>query len=183
MPALPLTPEQKAESANLKMLFKKWQAERKARNEPANQDFLSESLGFGQSALSQYLNGRIPLNAMAAAKFAGLLGCRIEDFSPSVAASATTIAQAVAPTAFGAAKPMEITDLNKLETQLVLMFRELPVDARDELLQHANRLHNHAKPDKSKANPFAGVPPPPTSKKIEPKPPKAPALKKPKQHA
>lgn len=38
-------------------------------------------LGFNQSALSQYLNGKIPLNVSAAVKFAAVIGCSVSDFS------------------------------------------------------------------------------------------------------
>lgn len=186
MPALPLTPEQKAESARLKTLFQEWQASRKEAGEPVSQDAASGMLGFGQSALSQYLNGRIPLNAQAAAKFAKLLNCRIEEFSPSIAHEASQIAEGVSPQPSSTLKQLDITDLNKIEGQLVLMFRELPQDSRDDVIQLTNRLYNKAKPGKSSANPFNGATPP-----APPAPPKAgkppapakKAPKTPKQHA
>lgn len=46
-----------------------------------SQEVAAERLGFNQSALSQYLNGKIPLNVDAAAKFSALLGCTIAEFS------------------------------------------------------------------------------------------------------
>lgn len=85
MPALPLTPEQRADAARLKNLFAAWQKGRREAGQPSSQEALSDMLGFNQSALSQYLNGRIPLNVSAATKFAGLIGCSIADFSPSLA--------------------------------------------------------------------------------------------------
>lgn len=88
MPANPLTTEQLAEAAKVKDLFANWQRARKAAGEPASQEAASEILGFNQSALSQYLNGRIPLNIDAAAKFAKLIGCAVADFSPSLASQA-----------------------------------------------------------------------------------------------
>lgn len=45
-------------------------------------------IGFGQSSLSQYLAGRIPLNLPAATKFATLIGCSVAEFSPSLAMEA-----------------------------------------------------------------------------------------------
>lgn len=183
MPALPLTPEQKAEALKLKTLFKEWQVARKEKGDPYSQEAASELLGFGQSALSQYLNGAIPLNPSAAANFSRLLGCRIEDFSPSIAKQATHIAAAVTPAVKDPEKALELTDLNKLEMQLVLMYRDMSSEARDELLQHANALHNQVKPASSPANPFAKAPRPSTAKPPAAKTPKPPAVKKPKQHA
>lgn len=49
-----------------------------------SQEQASEMLGFGQSALSQYLNGKIPLNVEAATKIAKLVGCSVSDFSESL---------------------------------------------------------------------------------------------------
>lgn len=83
MPAKELTPEQKKEAAALKERWRAWQ-----RSQPAgvktSQDEVSEKLGFGQSALSQYLNGYIPLNASAVAKFAALFKVAASDISPTV---------------------------------------------------------------------------------------------------
>jgi phage repressor protein C with HTH and peptisase S24 domain len=85
MPANPLTPEQLAEAAKVKSLFVGWQQRRREAREPASQEAASELLGFNQSALSQYLNGKIPLNIEAATRFATLIGCAVADFSPSLA--------------------------------------------------------------------------------------------------
>lgn len=95
MPAKPLTPEQKAEAETLKQLFGRWKSEHGKK-----QDDALDVLGFGQSALSQYLNGKIPLNPGTAVKFAQLLVCEVDEFSPSMAAqirhlaSGTVVAQA-----------------------------------------------------------------------------------------
>lgn len=85
MPALPLTPEQRADASRLKTLFAAWQKGRREAGQPSSQEALSDLLGFNQSALSQYLNGRIPLNIVAASKFATLIGCSVADFSPALA--------------------------------------------------------------------------------------------------
>jgi phage repressor protein C with HTH and peptisase S24 domain len=85
MPALPLNQEQKADAERLKVLFKRWQQLRKDAGQPASQDAVAPLFGFGQSALSQYLNGAIPLNVDALTKFAELLGCAPEDISPELA--------------------------------------------------------------------------------------------------
>lgn len=88
MPANPLNSEQLAEAAKLHMLFKKWQARRRDAGLPGSQDAACELLGFGQSSLSQYLNGKIPLNLAAATKFAHLIGGTVAEFSPSLASQA-----------------------------------------------------------------------------------------------
>jgi len=85
MPAQPLTVRQLGDANRLKDLFVAWQADRRKEKLPCSQDWCSEQLGFGQSALNQYLNGKIPLNADAASKFAALLGVDVGAFSPSIA--------------------------------------------------------------------------------------------------
>lgn len=85
MPALPLTPDQLSEAARLKTLFGSWQKRRKDAGLPASQEDAAELLGFNQSSLSQYLNGRIPLNIDSSVAFAGSLGLLVDDFSPSIA--------------------------------------------------------------------------------------------------
>lgn len=146
MPALPLTADQKEDAARLKRLFLSWKESRKASGEPASQDFFSDLVGFGQSAVSQYLNGKIPLNPHAAAKFSKALGCQISDFSETVASVASEIGEAVATHADSEQEVarMNITELSKQEVQLVLTLRELPPASRDELIFLAGRLHRAA---------------------------------------
>ncbi|AMM23017.1 helix-turn-helix domain-containing protein [Variovorax sp. PAMC 28711] len=84
MPAKKLTAEQQADADRLKALFKAWQRQRADRGEAWSQDYAGDQLVFGQSALNQYLNGKIPLNPEAAAKFAGLIGCHVADFSETI---------------------------------------------------------------------------------------------------
>lgn len=77
MPAKPLTEEQKIDAARLKALFQ--------TQEGLTQAVLADELGFAnQSAVSQYLNGRIPLNVEVAIKFADKFKCLVSDFSPSL---------------------------------------------------------------------------------------------------
>lgn len=146
MPALPLTSEQKDDAARLKRLFLSWKEARRASGEPASQDFFSDLVGFGQSAVSQYLNGKIPLNPHAAAKFSKALGCQISDFSESVASIASEIGEAVITQADGEQQipRMNITELSRQEIQLVLTLRELSPSARDELIFAASQLHQSA---------------------------------------
>ncbi|CAB3729078.1 HTH-type transcriptional regulator PrtR [Achromobacter piechaudii] len=96
MPAQPLTPAQLADAARLKSLFLEWKEDRRARGEPASQETVAALLGFNtQSSVSQYLNGRIPLNVNALVKFAALLGKQPEDISIDLAKEIQRIAEAV----------------------------------------------------------------------------------------
>ena len=47
-------------------------------------EWASKTLGFGQSALNQYLHGKIPPNPDVAAKFARLMGISAHDFGPLI---------------------------------------------------------------------------------------------------
>lgn len=85
MPAKPLTPEQKADAQRLMAIFKKQKG--------LTQAVLADELGFSnQSAVSQYLNGKIPLNVEASIKFADRLGCQVSDFSPFMQSEINRIA-------------------------------------------------------------------------------------------
>ena len=84
MPAKPLTEEQQQDAKRLKAAFSKFQARRKAEGLPHTQLALEEELGLKQSAMSQYLNGDIPLNAVALGKFCRLMDEKPESISPSV---------------------------------------------------------------------------------------------------
>ena len=82
MPAKPLTQEQKADAVRLLEIFKA----RKEHLEPGlTQSVLADNLGFAtQSAVSQYFQGKVPLNVEAAVKFAARLECAVSDFSPAM---------------------------------------------------------------------------------------------------
>lgn len=84
MPAKPLTAEQQQDAARLKAAFSKFKARRKEEGLPHTQLALEEELGLKQSAMSQYLNGDIPLNAVALGKFCRLMGEKPEEISPSI---------------------------------------------------------------------------------------------------
>jgi phage repressor protein C with HTH and peptisase S24 domain len=88
MPANPLTAEQKADAERLSFLFRRWQIRQKERGEPSSQAEAAEQLelGFGQSTMSQYLRGAIPLNVRMVARCAVLFGCMPEEISPALAA-------------------------------------------------------------------------------------------------
>ena len=82
MPAKPLTEEQKADAARLNAIYKA----RRENVEPGlTQAVLADDLGFStQSAVSQYLQGKVPLNVEAAVKFAERLECSVSDFSATM---------------------------------------------------------------------------------------------------
>ena len=84
MPAKELSPDQAADASRLKAAFKQWQADERNAGRQAAQDSTSDALGFGQSALSQYLNGNIPLNAVALRKFCALLRVSPATISPGI---------------------------------------------------------------------------------------------------
>ena len=85
MPAKDLTLDQLADAARLRTLFSSWQQQRKLQKEASSQEAAAALLGFGQSALNQYLNGKIPLNATALGKFSELLKCEPAEISPALA--------------------------------------------------------------------------------------------------
>lgn len=95
MPAKPLTKNQLKESARLKTLFKEWQARQRDDGRKVSQDDVAEKLGIGQSAFSQYLNGKIPLNPEFAVKIATLLQCQVSDFSDMVSAQIGALTLAI----------------------------------------------------------------------------------------
>lgn len=87
MPTLPLTDDQRQDAARLKQCFQEWQKRQREAGRPSSQDAASEYLGFNQSALSQYLNGRIPLNVSALVAFCKLMGALPSEISPRLADS------------------------------------------------------------------------------------------------
>ncbi|MCL1860898.1 MAG: helix-turn-helix domain-containing protein [Proteobacteria bacterium] len=80
MLAKPLTHEQKQDAERLRGIYEARKGELRL-----SQERLADEFGFSvQSAVSQYLTGKIPLNVEIAVKFAEHLRCRVSDFSPSI---------------------------------------------------------------------------------------------------
>jgi hypothetical protein len=78
-----LTSEEQADAQRLRKVW-----EEKSASLKLTQLSVSKSFGFAnQSAVSQYLNARIPLNLETAAKFSKVLGVPLEDISPRHAKS------------------------------------------------------------------------------------------------
>lgn len=94
-----LTEEQKADADRLLALWEAWQDARKLRGDSyISQGKFADTHGLGtQGNLWQYTHGKTPLNIRAAVAFAEGLGCKIEDFSPTLAAQADEIGSHVAP--------------------------------------------------------------------------------------
>lgn len=112
MPAKPLNQEQLEDAARLRTLFLEWQKARKKNKEPYAQEAVIDILQFGQSALSQYLNGGIPLNIETAFKFSEMFGQPISAFSPSLAEEATDKAARYARAAYPRAEGVESSILD-----------------------------------------------------------------------
>lgn len=96
MPSKNLSTTQEQDAARLKAKFIEWQADRKAKGLPHSQEAVSADMGFGQSAFTQYINGKIPLNIESASKFAQLLECKVEEFSPELASRIADISSRTA---------------------------------------------------------------------------------------
>lgn len=84
MPAKPLTPEQKEDAIRLKAAFRRWQEAQADAGKAVSQAEAAHRLGFGQSALSQYLNGAIPLNGPVLTKFCALMEVAPESISQAI---------------------------------------------------------------------------------------------------
>lgn len=107
MPAKPLTKNQHDDAARLKTLFRAWQDKRKEEGQASSQAYCSGILGFGQSTIVQYLNGKIPLNPNAARRFASLLGVTVDVFSPDLAQRIADLAAGVSAMSSGSIQPGE----------------------------------------------------------------------------
>jgi DNA-binding XRE family transcriptional regulator len=84
----PLSPLQREDAARLRELFA-----RKKRELSLTQEMVAYQLGFsGQAVVSQYLNGRIPLNIRVAIGFAKLLGVHVSEFSEALQAEIDELA-------------------------------------------------------------------------------------------
>jgi SOS-response transcriptional repressor LexA len=87
----PLTAEQLADANRLKAIF-----ESKKKVLGLSQETLAEQMGMGQSGVAQLLNGTNAINATHAAQFAKILGVKVDDFSPSLAAEISAMFEAIA---------------------------------------------------------------------------------------
>ncbi|MDT2041067.1 LexA family transcriptional regulator [Providencia stuartii] len=88
----PITEEQKADALRLKNIF-----EAKKKELGLSQETLGYSIGMGQSAVAQLLNGVNALNIENAAKLAEALQVTVDEFSPSLAKEIRGMFKAVDP--------------------------------------------------------------------------------------
>ncbi|WBM69159.1 LexA family transcriptional regulator [Buttiauxella sp. WJP83] len=86
----PLTPEQLADASRLKAIF-----DSKKKQLGLSQELLAEQMGMGQSGVAQLLNGANAINTTHAAQFAKILGVKVDDFSPSLAAEISSMYAAI----------------------------------------------------------------------------------------
>ena len=87
----PLTAEQLADAVRLKAIF-----EAKKKTLGLSQEILAEQMGMGQSGVAQLLNGANAINTTHAAQFAKILGVKVDDFSPTLAAEIAAMFEAIA---------------------------------------------------------------------------------------
>lgn len=127
------------------------------RDKPSQAAF-GETFGIGsQAAVGHFLNGHAAISLKAARGFAEGLNCDIADFSPRLAEEAAKLGKA----AGAMSDQIDMTALGRMELQLVMLFRGLSAEQRDELMQHANNLYIASHPVASPANPFSTAPHPP----------------------
>ncbi|MFP2768070.1 LexA family transcriptional regulator [Oceanisphaera sp. KMM 10153] len=82
----PLSDAEKADAERLKSIYNRRKRELAGSGVRLTQEELASRCGWaGQSAVSQYLNGRVPLNIEAVMKFARELGVEVADISPNLA--------------------------------------------------------------------------------------------------
>jgi hypothetical protein len=127
------------------------------REKPSQAAF-GEMFGIGsQAAVGHFLNGHAAISLKAARGFAEGLKCDISDFSPRLAEEAAKLGKA----AGAMSDQIDMTALGRMELQLVMLFRGLSAEHKDELMQHANNLYITSHPAASPANPFSTAPHPP----------------------
>lgn len=130
MPSRALTSEQEQDAKRLKRLFDNW---RKDQLDPSGKLIPIEALAarahHKQSAFSQRLNGQMALNAKAASQFATLIGCKVLDFSPHLAAEIAALSQNNGP-----AKPAPTSKLGDTSWTKDLS----PTQAKLDMLVHDN---------------------------------------------
>lgn len=132
--------ERRADAARLKLLFERHQAQLDPKEKLTQEEF-GERYGIGsQGMVWQYLNARTPLNLPAAARFAKGLGCKIEDFSPSLAADVME--------ALPHLKHKMVVAHDALDAQLLSHFQALSEEAhRDQIVGMAQRLFRKEHPN------------------------------------
>ena len=94
MPALPLTPSQKADAERFSAAYSRWKEKQKAAGLPSNQDYFASLFRMTQGAISQYKVGKIPLNVNFLVQACKVLKCSPHEISPELAGKIEEIADA-----------------------------------------------------------------------------------------
>lgn len=160
MPAKPLTKEQHEDAARLRGAFQSWQQNRKQQRLEYSQDWAADSLGMGQSALSQYLLGRIPLNRDALSKICKLIGVGPEWISPKLAGEAHAHLQAFVPSVREPGANYRVDDLLPLkpgEPEMLAAFRLLDESRQQEAFSLVLRLAYLSEQDREALRARAGL--------------------------
>jgi len=137
MPAKTLSPHQLAEAVELAMLFKMHQHREKEAGREWTQEALAAKLGLNQSALNQYLTGRIPLNADFVLRVSELLGRPPREISPLV-----TLEQAEFQARWARASGESRPTVSSQAAQAAADFDSAPPEMRDILAAHWENVLN-----------------------------------------
>lgn len=126
-----VTEETREESRRLRAI---WDA---AQNRKSQAEF-GQTFAIGsQAAVGHFLNGHAAISLKAAKGFAQGLGCEISDFSPRLAAAAAALGEV----AGHVRHQPDLTDLDKSELHLVMLFRGMTHERRTALLAQASDLY------------------------------------------
>lgn len=129
-------PDQVEDADRLKAIYLAAKRDRKI-----TQETISDYIGINQSAVSQYINGRIPLNVEALIEFATFFGVDFAEISPSIAEQVKLLGMKRPGDRFGSSKrpAMErieqaLSDLmivGKAKARLMAAIEEVAIDARE----------------------------------------------------
>lgn len=120
----PLTAEEKRWAENARRL---WEKMRKDPLRKMSQADAAYKVGINQSAFSQFLNGRVPLNTDMKIKFAGLLGVDVSEIDESLGNTLPT-----PQTKAGGSGHSKL--LSPYEKAVLEIAASVPLEKRDEFL-------------------------------------------------
>lgn len=128
MPAKPLNPEQLADAARLR----EWVALRKNEDKSMTQERIAAETEMTQGAVTQYANGKIPLNWNALLKFARVLRVHPRQISPTLTGELRNGLRLVMPEELEAKRqsPAAMDEI----VEVVRLYGSLPENRRPALL-------------------------------------------------
>lgn len=129
----PLTPEQSSAAKMLKAIY-----DSKKRELGLSQELLAEKMGMGQSGVAQLLNGSNAIGPGHAAKFAAILGIKVDDFSAHLASEIAEMAGYV-----GGSEIAKVSQLTKEQEELLRVFNTLPKAEADRFLAEMKTRSAH----------------------------------------